>query len=464
MSPRSVALAALLALTFTGLVPARSAAAPQHAGFHKKTTGYAVADLFASRLTPYGIGHRGYGADAFDPSGPQENTLDAFHLAFREGLRVVELDLQRTADGKVVAFHDDFFPQDFVCVSALTYDELLARAPQVPLFGAVLNSSRHFGSKGEPGGIVFAEIKPPVPLCDGANTSEQAEASESALVAAVVDEIRRARMEDRVILNSGSPSILARAAEQAPEIARALTLNALQMLTPEQVCQLLPPGLCPVRIPKSDCGLEWYNIGPIARLPRYTSFPHFLGTARGCAGSTAVSLDRQVLLPNSGVAAALVDAVHGAGLEAIVWTVDTATEWDFMTAAGVDGITTNNIPLALDRQPVFLALAGSVESDTRVAQPAAAFDVRAQGLELRAAQDHSSGGGTAKIVFSLPDAGAARLELVDVAGRLVESAEVGPLGAGRHAFALGRDLASGVYLVRLTHPLGARYAKFAVVR
>lgn len=466
MSPRTVAsLATFLVLTFAGLVPTRSAAAPRRDGFDtEKSPGYTVADLFASTLTPYAIGHRGYGADAFDPSGPAENTLDAFHLGFRDGLRVVELDLQRTADGKIVVVHDEFFPQDFVCVSALTYDELLARAPQVPLFGAVLNSSRHFGGNETAGGIILAEIKAPVPLCDGANTSALAEVSEAALVAAVVDEIRRARMEDQVILNSGSPSILRHAAEQAPEIARALSLNALQMLTRDQACAILPPNLCPVLIPKNDCGLEWYNIGPIARLPRYPSFAHFVGTARGCAGSTAVSIDRQVLLQNPAAAPPIVAALHGAGLDVIVWTVDAQTEWNLLAAAGVDGITTNNIPLGLARQPLLSSLAAPVEAAGVRAAPAGAEGVRTEGLDLRPALNGASRAGSVTVEFALPDAGAARLELVDVAGRMVERADVGSLGPGRHAFTLGRELASGVYLVRLSHTTGTLHTKATVVR
>lgn len=464
MSSRLV-VSLVTAFTFSlfGLLPSPSAAEPRRTGLTGPSSTWNVADLYTSP-PPYAVGHRGYGADAVDPAGPLENTVDAFHQGFRDGIRVVELDLQRTDDGKVVVFHDDFL-RDFTCVSALTYDELLARFPQVPLFRAVLNSSRHFGFEDELSGIIFAEIKVPAPLCDGANTSEQAEVSESALVAAVVEEIRAARMEDQVILNSGSPSILKQAALQAPEIRRALSLNALQLLTPEQACDRLPPELCPVRIPKNDCGLEWYNIGPIARLPRYLSFPQFLGTALVCAGSSAVSLDRQVLLPNPTVASAIVAAVHGQGLEAIVWTVNTAGEWDFMAGAGADGITTDDIALGLDRQaplPTLVSQAGT--PGRRAAQVAAAGEAAGARLELYPPHANPSRDGALPIDFMLPDAGPARLDLVDVAGRLVETREVGSLGPGRHVFTLGRNLRPGMYLVRLSHPQGERRMKVAVVR
>lgn len=430
---------------------------------------WTATDLFASPA-PYAMGHRGYGENAYDPLPPLENTLDAFRRAFRSGIRVVELDLQRTADGKIVVFHDDFL-EDFRCVGSMTYDELLARKPEVPLFRAVLRSSRHFGHREELSGIIFAEIKVPVPLCDGANTSEQAEISESELVAAVVADIRRARMEDQVILNSGSPSILKRAADQAPEIQRALSLNALQLLTPEQACAVLPPNLCPVRIPKNDCGLDWYNIGPIARLPAMPGsngnerFGSFLRVALGCAGSRAVSIDKLVLLQNPAAAPALVSAVHGAGLEAIVWTVDTQPEWDLLARAGVDGITTNNIAMGLESQ------APAPSHDDVADRPATRFAVpfsSVASLEpafgLFPSSTHAARDGAVEIDFALPDGGPARLELVDIAGRMVESSPVGSFGPGRHSFVIDRALRPGIYLARLSHGQDQARMKFAVTR
>ncbi|HJZ45845.1 MAG TPA: glycerophosphodiester phosphodiesterase [Roseiflexaceae bacterium] len=47
------------------------------------------------------IAHRG--ASAYAP----ENTLPAFELAARQGADMIELDVQRSADGELVVFHDD---------------------------------------------------------------------------------------------------------------------------------------------------------------------------------------------------------------------------------------------------------------------------------------------------------------------------------------------------------------------
>jgi len=70
------------------------------------------------------------------------------------------------------------------------------------------------------------------------------------------------------------------------------------------------------------------------------------------------------------------------------------------------------------------------------------------------------------VEFVLPDADAARLDLLDVSGRRVAGAEVGSLGVGHHTVALaaGRPLAPGVYLVRLARGASTRVTRVAVLR
>ena len=57
------------------------------------------------------------------------------------------------------------------------------------------------------------------------------------------------------------------------------------------------------------------------------------------------------------------------------------------------------------------------------------------------------------VSFSLPDAGRATLDMLDIAGRRVASIEVGAAGAGRHVVSFGNSASfhAGVYLVRLRH-------------
>jgi glycerophosphoryl diester phosphodiesterase len=439
---------------------------------------WTVEDLFTSP-TPYAIGHRGYGANpGTDPTRPVENTQRAFHRAFKDGIRIVELDLQRTSDGKIVVIHDDVL-EDSTCISAMTYRELHARRPEVPLFRNVLESVRHFSRGPEPSGLVFAEIKVPIPFCDGANTSDQADVSEARLVAGVVRDIRREDMEDQVIINSGSPSILKHVAVQAPEIGRALTLNVLQLLPPEVVSRILNVPV--VRIPKDDFGLAWYNVGVIARLPALDSIPNFVRVSLA-VGSRAVSIDEQVLFQAGPRAPNVVAGLHATGLETIVWTIDTANQWNFAAGAGADGITTNDIALGLARQaPIepLVACRGDDDDDRdggehgdrghdgdrdgkrdgdrggdRDATGIAARAGAPEGAELYRAYPNPFSN-RMQFAYAIPS-GTARVEIgvYDLAGRLLRRLVSGYESAGRHEVswdgtdAAGVRVPTGVFFLR----------------
>ena len=73
--------------------------------------------------------------------------------------------------------------------------------------------------------------------------------------------------------------------------------------------------------------------------------------------------------------------------------------------------------------------------------------------------------GPLNVSFSLPNSEPAKLELIDVGGRVVRSKEVGSMGAGRHLVNLGqnRDLAAGVYWLRLSQGDHAVTSKATVV-
>jgi glycerophosphoryl diester phosphodiesterase len=425
-------------------------------------------DLFGW-ATPYALGHRGCGANrGEDPTRPLENSLEGFHRAFRDGIRIVELDLQFTADGKVVVFHDDVLGGG-TCVNTLTYDELLAREPQVPLFRALLASSRHFSRQGASSGLILAEIKVPIPFCDDARTSEQAESRESTLVAAVIADIRQADMEEQVVINAGSPSILRHAYQQAPEIPRALSLNFLQMIPPAVAQQFLQVPV--TQISRSDCGLPWYEVGNIARLPSYyctsspqCSFQSFVATTLGCARATAVSVDKTVFLQAGPAAPALVASLHAAGLEVIAWTVDSPNEWVTIAAAGVDGITTNDIALGLERQAAlgdFSANANPREAAGR--EPDRSGDRPATEPSPGSLQATGSTNGAIHVRWRLREGERAHLELLDVSGRRLDSRDVQANG-GRADLTLGEDLSSGIYFVRLSGRNGAEQAKAVIVR
>ena len=318
-----------------------------------------VDDLLALEVRPIAIGHRGFGENlGEDPSRPIENTVNAVRRGFRAGISVVEVDVQRTADGEIVAYHDDFL-SDFTCIHGLTLGQLRVRVPQVATLHAILWQARAFEIPGELRGLVIVELKAPSPLCDRRDTQEHA------LVSSVAAVIRQAGMTHQVILTSFSPVLLLHAKALIPEATRSLTVDVLQFLSPEDVQSVLDvrfPGLKLTLIDKRpDLGLQWAEIGPLLRLPSYWSVENgSFVEAVGKLIATAATVDARVVevdlvLLGSRVGPVLVGpllvgALHGARLEVFGYAVDTEDEWRQLAALGVDAIYTNDIPLGVRLQ------------------------------------------------------------------------------------------------------------------
>jgi hypothetical protein len=73
--------------------------------------------------------------------------------------------------------------------------------------------------------------------------------------------------------------------------------------------------------------------------------------------------------------------------------------------------------------------------------------------------------GVWSVAFSLPGTGPARLELIDLAGRIVAAREVGRFGEGSHVLALREteSMPAGVYFLRLTRGGETKIAKVCAV-
>jgi hypothetical protein len=84
---------------------------------------------------------------------------------------------------------------------------------------------------------------------------------------------------------------------------------------------------------------------------------------------------------------------------------------------------------------------------------------------LLGVRPNPSRSGRLSVAFALPSGAPARLDLLDVSGRRVETREVGVLGAGRHVveFGAGRRVAAGLYLVQLTQGANRRTARAIVI-
>jgi glycerophosphoryl diester phosphodiesterase len=79
-------------------------------------------------LAPANLGHRGAGINAPYRTHP-ENSIASFLAAVRQGAHGVEVDVELTADGRLVIMHDDTLDRTTTCrgcVSAYTLEQLQA--------------------------------------------------------------------------------------------------------------------------------------------------------------------------------------------------------------------------------------------------------------------------------------------------------------------------------------------------
>jgi hypothetical protein len=87
-------------------------------------------------------------------------------------------------------------------------------------------------------------------------------------------------------------------------------------------------------------------------------------------------------------------------------------------------------------------------------------------LALRGATPNPAAGGRPWVEFSLRDGSPAKLELVDVTGRVLSTRQVGLLGPGTHALDLseGGALPPGIYFLRLTQGASEVRGRIAILR
>jgi glycerophosphoryl diester phosphodiesterase len=321
----------ILALIMLGVSPARA---------HLDQLGGTINQLLELDVRPFAIAHHGFGDNrGEDPTRPIENTVPSVKQAFRAGVSVVEVDVQRTRDGRVAVFHDDFLA-DFTCINQLSLAELQGRLPFVPSLEDVLLEARKFNEPSGPlNGLIIVELKAAAPLCDPHDTEEEA------IVAAVTRVVRHVEMTDQVILNSFSPALLYIAAQHAPEIARDLGIFGLQFLTAPEVEAALHLTVTPIS-KRLDLGLQWADIGPIYRLPGYRSADEVFATA-AIIRARVVEADL-FFLQSAG--APFVEALHRVGLKAFGFTATNADEWFFLQSLGLDGVYTDDIPFGVEHQ------------------------------------------------------------------------------------------------------------------
>jgi glycerophosphoryl diester phosphodiesterase len=226
---------------------------------------------------PIAFAHQG----AHRPGGPGENTMSAFEAAIEMGYRYIETDVHATADGVLVALHDD------------TLDRVTDRS------GTIGDMRWSEVRKARVGGTE------PVPLLEDLlglwpEIRVNIDPKHDAAVGPLVEVIRRTRAVDRVCIGAFSDRRLAR------------------------VRALLGPRLCTSMGPRQ-----------VARL---------VATSRGVPSGRFTAACVQVPVrrgPIQLVTERFLSAAHQRGLKVHVWTVNDPTEMHRLLDLGVDGLMTD---------------------------------------------------------------------------------------------------------------------------
>lgn len=159
--------------------------------------------------------HRGSSADA------PENTMSAFQLAIEQGADGIELDIQMTADGKIVVIHDETLDRTTDgrgLVVQHTYEQLAqynaaanypdwAHKEKIPLLQDVLAL------------LAPTELELNIELKNGVVPYEGMEE-------AVIRLVREYGMENRVVFSSFNHYSMVKMAQLAPEIETAVLYMA----------------------------------------------------------------------------------------------------------------------------------------------------------------------------------------------------------------------------------------------
>lgn len=232
---------------------------------------------FLEHPLPIPFAHRGGAGDA------PENTMPAFQQAVDLGYRYLETDVQVTADGVLVAFHDDDLSR--TCRRP-------GRISELPW--AEVATARVDGSE-------------PIPLLDdllGAwpDARLNIDCKTDAAVAALVAALRRHRALDRVCVGAFDDRRLARLRRE------------------------VGPGLCT-------------SLGPagVARLVAASRSANAVARPGGALTAQVPVRQSRVTVVNE----RFVSTAHALGLQVHVWTIDDPDEMCRLLDLGVDGIMTD---------------------------------------------------------------------------------------------------------------------------
>ena len=221
---------------------------------------------------PLRVGHKG--ADHVAPG----NTIESFEAALEHGVDMIEFDVLRSRDGRLVLAHDYDDAEGREC---LTLEEGLD----------------HFAGEAYNGVELDVDLKRP------------------GYEREVVDGLRERGLDERSLVSTMFDESLERLGELAPGLRRGWSVPRVRRNYLRGPLAL--PAYAIVRV--------WR-----ARFPAQAA-------ARIESGGCEAIMAHQVL-----VSRRLVEAVQAAGGELYVWTVDDAARIQALEALGVDGVITND--------------------------------------------------------------------------------------------------------------------------
>ncbi len=241
-------------------------------------------ELMGAERTPgeaaFIASHRGGAATA------PENTLPAITAALAGGFEYVEVDVALTADRQPVLMHDatvDRTTNGHGRLATLTLAQVRA-----------LDAGAWFGSA-YAGTLVptFDEFLDVLVDADGRAIVELKGGWDAATVGAAVDAVAARGLQRRIVFASFDARTLALAADRSDVLSRLLILKQL---------------------------------------------PSDVVSAVAEAGARGVVVSRKAVLARPGI----VEELHAAGARVVVYTLNSDTQWDAVTALGVDGIVTDD--------------------------------------------------------------------------------------------------------------------------
>ncbi|MDQ7880063.1 glycerophosphodiester phosphodiesterase family protein [Microbacterium sp. QXD-8] len=224
--------------------------------------------------------HRGGAATA------PENTLPAITAALAAGFDYVEVDVALTADRQPVLMHDKTVDRTTDGHGRLSS---LALADVRELDAGSWFDPAYAGTPVP----TLAEFLDALVAADGRAILELKGGWDAAAVDAAVAEVAARALERRVVFASFDARTLALAATESEVLSRLLILKHL---------------------------------------------PSDVVSAVAESGARGVVVSRKAVLARPGI----VDELHAAGARVVVYTLNNDTQWDAVTALGVDGIVTDD--------------------------------------------------------------------------------------------------------------------------